>query len=74
MKLNELLEVTCLDTVVKIEGVRERETVLEKVINCKNKYGRIDSAEWEEAVKKYGKNKVFHQYVENNTLVILIKC
>jgi len=74
MKLNELLEVTCLDTVVKIEGVRERETVLEKVINCKNKYGRIDSEEWEEVVKKYGKNKVIHQYVENNTLVILIKC
>ena len=74
MKLNELLEVTCLDTVVKIEGVRKRETVIEKVMNCKDKYGRINSAEREEVVKKYGKNKVFHQYVENNTLVILIKC
>lgn len=73
MKLNELLEVTCMDTIIKIEGIKERKIIIEKVIDCKDKYGRIDSEEWEEVVKKYGKNKVIHQYVENNTLVILIK-
>ncbi|HCL4455257.1 TPA: hypothetical protein N2D10_003284 [Clostridium botulinum] len=73
MKLKELLDITCVDAIIKLKGIKERNILLEKIINCKNEYDKLDLTEWENIQKQYGENKVLHQYVEDNMLVILLK-
>ncbi|AUN01420.1 hypothetical protein EXM90_11520 [Clostridium botulinum] len=73
MNLKELLDITCVDAIIKIKGIKERNIVSEKIINCKNEYNKLDLIKWENIQKQYGENTVLHQYVEDNMLVILIK-
>lgn len=74
MLLKDLLEITCLETRVKVEGIdSNRNKSFLMSISSLSKYGKISSSDFEVCVDKYGENKVLSQHVEDNELNVLIK-
>lgn len=74
MKLKELLNITTLDSIIKIEGIDSNRIKKDIItINCKNEYGRIDSTAIDNIVSSHGSLEVIHQYIKNDNLIILIK-
>lgn len=72
MKLRELLEVTSLDTLTIVKGVKDRVITEIEVMEYKNEYGIIEQWKYDSFIELYGDMKVISQHVENNTLIILI--
>ena len=72
MKLRELLEVTSLDTLTIVKGVKDRVITEIEVMEYKNEYGIIEQWKYDSFIELYGDMKVVSQYVENNSLIILI--
>lgn len=72
MKLRELLEVTSLDTLTIVKGVKDRVITEIEVMEYRNEYGIIEQWKYDSFIELYGDMKVISQHVENNTLIILI--
>ena len=72
MKLRELLQVTSLDTLTIVKGVKDRVITEIEVMEYKNEYGIIEQWKYDSFIELYGDMKVISQHVENNTLIILI--
>ena len=74
MKLNELLGITAMNTIINLKGInsnREERNIAE--LNAKNNMGIILTYAWDDIIKEYGENKVLNQSLENGKLEILIK-
>ncbi|MDK0983095.1 hypothetical protein P5F71_08570 [Clostridium perfringens] len=72
MKLKELLNITSLDTVVKIEGIKNRVKSDIITLRYKNEYNIIESWKYESELKDYEDRNILSQHIENDMLVILI--
>lgn len=72
MKLKELLEVTSLDTLTIVKGVKDRVITEIEVMEYKNEYGIIEQWKYDSFIELYGDMRVISQHIENNSLIILI--
>jgi hypothetical protein len=74
MKLNELLGITAMNTVINLKGInsnRKERNIAE--LNAKNNMEIILTYAWDDIIKEYGENKVLNQSLNDGKLEVLIK-
>lgn len=72
MNLEQLLNITSLDTIVKVDGIKNRVRENLIVMNYINEYNITESWKYDDFIKEHGEKKILSQSIEDNKLVILI--